>query len=222
MAPLMATALGFLLLTANSILAIHRSWGDAAATIFVIASYASLVLLFYFLRLFETAPPGSPAATKLGFGALILNSALAIYNSWDDAGSVAFVLVAVAALLLLVLRLREFEMATVWALTTLLTAMFAWRVVPIMPLAVGVLVFLCLREIDQVRGGEGGAWINMGEQYSALATVGIAVLTCTAALDTYDARRDPGSAAFVVVSYVVLVVLMGLFVRAFAQARASD
>ena len=136
MAPLMATALGFILLTANSILAIHRSWGDAAATIFVIASYASLVLLFYFLRLFETAPPASPAAKKLGFGALILNSALAIYNSWDDAGSVAFVLVAVAALLLLVLRLREFEMATVWALTTLLTAMFAWRVAPIMPLAV--------------------------------------------------------------------------------------
>ena len=62
----------------------------------------------------------------------------------------------------------------------------------------------------------------MGEQYSALATVGLAVLTCTAALDTYDARCDPGSAAFVVVSYVVLVVLMGLFVRAFAQARASD
>jgi hypothetical protein len=42
MAPLMATALGFLLLTANSIIAIHRSWGDAAATIFVIASYACL------------------------------------------------------------------------------------------------------------------------------------------------------------------------------------
>ena len=155
MAPLMATALGFILLTANSILAIHRSWGDAAATIFVIASYASLVLLFYFLRLFETAPPGSPAATKLGFGALILNSALAIYNSWDDAGSVAFVLVAVAALLLLVLRLREFEMATVWALTTLLTAMFAWRVAPIMPLAVGVLVFLCKKQSVQPRSNPG-------------------------------------------------------------------
>ncbi|CAD6340268.1 unnamed protein product [Miscanthus lutarioriparius] len=30
--------------------------------VFVIASYASLVLLFYFLHLFKTAPPGSPAA----------------------------------------------------------------------------------------------------------------------------------------------------------------
>ncbi|CAD6337747.1 unnamed protein product [Miscanthus lutarioriparius] len=169
------------------------------------------------------ADPQYSTLTKLGFGALILNSALAIYNSWDDAGSVAFVLVAVAAPLLLVLRLREFEMATVWALTTtLLTAMFAWRVAPILPLAVGVLVFLCLHDVDQVRGGEGGARMNMGGQYSALAKVGLAVLTCNAALDAYDVRRDPVSAAIVFVSHVVLVALMGLFVRAFAQARASD
>ena len=63
MAPLMATVLGFLLLTANSILEIHRSWGDAAAMVFVIASYASLILLFCFLRLFESAPTGLPART---------------------------------------------------------------------------------------------------------------------------------------------------------------
>jgi hypothetical protein len=169
------------------------------------------------------ADPQYSTLTKLGFGALIFNSALAIYNSWGDAGSVTFVLVAVDALLLLFLRLREFEMATVWALTTLLTAMFAWRVATtIMPLAVGVLVFLCLRGVDQVRGGEGGARINVAGQYSALAKVGLAVLTCNAAIDAYDVRRDPVSAAFVLVCYVVLVVLMGLFIRAFAQARASD
>jgi hypothetical protein len=105
------------------------------------------------------------------------------------------------------------------ALTTLLTAMFAWSVAPILPLAIGVLVFLCLREIDQVRGGEGGGRINMAGQYSALAKVGLAVLTCKAALDGYDASRDLVSAAVVFVSHVVLVVLMGLFVRAFAHAR---
>ena len=99
MAPLMATALGFILLTANSILAIHRSWGDAAATIFVIASYASLVLLFYFLRLFETAPPGSPAA-------------------------------------------RGRARAGVWLTTTLLTAMFSWRVSALMPPPLAAAVWL--------------------------------------------------------------------------------
>jgi hypothetical protein len=72
----MATALGFLLLTANSITAIHRSWGDAAATIFVIASYASLVLLFYFLRLFETAPPGSPARDRAKIGVWLMTTLL--------------------------------------------------------------------------------------------------------------------------------------------------
>jgi len=95
----MATALGFILLTANSILAIHRSWGDAAATIFVIASYASLVLLFYFLRLFETAPPGSPAA-------------------------------------------RGRARAGVWLTTTLLTAMFSWRVSALMPPPLAAAVWL--------------------------------------------------------------------------------
>ncbi|TVT97338.1 hypothetical protein EJB05_57406, partial [Eragrostis curvula] len=57
-----AACLGFLLLTGNSIIAIGKSRGDTAATIFVITSYACLVLLFYLLRRFEAAAPGS--ATK--------------------------------------------------------------------------------------------------------------------------------------------------------------
>jgi hypothetical protein len=71
--------------------------------------------------------------TKLGLGALTFNSALAVYNSGGDAGSVAFVLAADAALLLLFLCLREFERAgrvrhriikaAAWVLTTLLTVM---------------------------------------------------------------------------------------------------
>ncbi|OEL25763.1 hypothetical protein BAE44_0013217 [Dichanthelium oligosanthes] len=91
--------------------------------------------------------------TKLGFGVLACNSALAIYKSWGDTGSVAFVLAADAALVVLFLCLREFERAgrgrdstkikaAVWTLTTLLTAMFASRVAPLMPPAAGAVVWL--------------------------------------------------------------------------------
>ncbi|CAL5050988.1 unnamed protein product [Urochloa decumbens] len=93
------------------------------------------------------------ALTKLGFGALAFNSSLSVYNSWGDASSVAFVLAADAALVLLFPCLREFEQArggagrgrkikaAVWLLTTLLTAMFASRVAPLMPPAVAALVW---------------------------------------------------------------------------------
>ncbi|KAJ1257979.1 hypothetical protein BS78_10G038000 [Paspalum vaginatum] len=91
--------------------------------------------------------------TTLGFAVLACNSGLAVYSSWGDAGSVAFVLLADTALLLLFLCLRQFERAAagrarddrikaeVWALTTLLTAMFASRVEPLMPPAVGAVVW---------------------------------------------------------------------------------
>ncbi|CAD6337725.1 unnamed protein product [Miscanthus lutarioriparius] len=101
--------------------------------------------------------------TKLGLGALTFNSALAIYNSWGDAGSVAFVLAADAAFVLLFLCLREFERggrgrdakikAAVWALTTLLTAMFASRVAPLMPPPVAAVVWLLA-----VATAAGGFW----------------------------------------------------------------
>ncbi|CAD6340323.1 unnamed protein product [Miscanthus lutarioriparius] len=51
------------------------------------------------------ADRGYSTLTKLGLGALTFNSALAIYNSCGDAGSVAFVLRADAALVLLFLCL---------------------------------------------------------------------------------------------------------------------
>jgi hypothetical protein len=179
------------------------------------------------------ADRGYSTLTKLGLGALTFNSALAIYNSWGDAGSVGFVLAADAALVLLFLCLRAFEQgarggrdakvkAAVWALTTLLTAMFASRVAPLMPPAVGVLVFICLRDVDHVRGGEGGHGINTDGQYYALAKVGFAVLTCNSAVEAYDTRRDPGSAAFMLVSYANLVILIGLFLRAFARGHAGE
>ncbi|KAL6606214.1 hypothetical protein ACP70R_041867 [Stipagrostis hirtigluma subsp. patula] len=105
-----------------------------------------------------------PALTKLGFAALACNSALAIYNSWGDAASVMFLLAADAALLLLFICLLEFERrggggagrnikAAVWALTTLLTAMFASRVAPLMPQAVAALVWAMA-----VATAAGGFW----------------------------------------------------------------
>ncbi|WVZ82521.1 hypothetical protein U9M48_029775 [Paspalum notatum var. saurae] len=103
--------------------------------------------------------------TKLGLGFLATNSLLAVYNSWGDAGAVAFVLTADAALALLFLCLREFEQAhgdagrrrnikaAVWALTTALTGMFASRVAPLMPPAVAAGVW-----IVAVATGAGGFW----------------------------------------------------------------
>ncbi|WVZ82542.1 hypothetical protein U9M48_029796 [Paspalum notatum var. saurae] len=94
----------------------------------------------------------SSGLTKLGFGVLACNSALAVYTSWGDPGSVVFVLLADAALALLFLCLRQLERAggardkkvikaAVWALTTLLIALFASNVAPLMPPAVGVVVW---------------------------------------------------------------------------------
>ncbi|KAK8454789.1 hypothetical protein SEVIR_4G033800v4 [Setaria viridis] len=96
-----------------------------------------------------------PALTKLGFAVLGCNSVLAVYNSWGHPDSVAFVLGADAALALLFLCLCQFERdrggagargrrvikAAVWALTTLLTLMFASRVAPLMPPVVAAAVW---------------------------------------------------------------------------------
>ncbi|CAN6165146.1 unnamed protein product [Urochloa humidicola] len=91
---------------------------------------------------------------KLGLAALTCNSAFALYRSRDDprSGSAAFVAGAYGALLLLGYFLRKFERrdqgdrrrtkAAVWLLTTILTAMFASRVAPLMPPAVGSVVYL--------------------------------------------------------------------------------
>ncbi|CAD6343163.1 unnamed protein product [Miscanthus lutarioriparius] len=89
--------------------------------------------------------------TKLGFAALTGNSALAIYRSRDDPRAVAFVAGAYGGIALLFHFLRRFERgegdggrtrAAVWVLTTLLTAMFASRVAPLMPPTVGLFVYL--------------------------------------------------------------------------------
>ncbi|CAN6215124.1 unnamed protein product [Urochloa humidicola] len=122
------------------------------------------------------------AQTKIGFAVLAFNSALAIGRSWGDAGSVAFVLAADAAL---------------------------------------ALIFLCLREFERAGGGDGVAARNnnMAGPYSALARVGLAVVACNAALDAYGGRGDALSAALVLACFSFLVILTGLFVRAFARAH---
>ncbi|CAL5044626.1 unnamed protein product [Urochloa decumbens] len=96
---------------------------------------------------------GRSLLTMIGLGFLTYNAAFAAYRSWGegDLVSVGFVLAAYAALLLLLHSLRRFERAgpgdrgrlkaAVWGLSTLLTVMFASRVAPLMPPAVGVAVW---------------------------------------------------------------------------------
>lgn len=102
--------------------------------------------------------------TKIGLVVLLGNSALAIYNSRGRAGSVAFVLGADAAVALLIVALAQYERAegaaargkikgAVWALSTLLTAMFASRVAPLMPPFVAALVW-----VMSVATAVGGFW----------------------------------------------------------------
>ncbi|XP_066369327.1 uncharacterized protein [Miscanthus floridulus] len=85
--------------------------------------------------------------TTLGFAALTGNSALANYRLRDDPRAVAFVAGAYVGIALLFHFLRKFERgegdgsrtrAAVW----LLTAIFAARVAPMIPPAVGALVYL--------------------------------------------------------------------------------
>lgn len=91
--------------------------------------------------------------TALGFAFLTFNSGMALYRSNGDAGSVIFVavsyldLVALFACLRLYERLdrhsprRERIKAAVWALTTLLTVMFTYKVAEVMPLAFKLVVW---------------------------------------------------------------------------------
>ncbi|KAJ1258002.1 hypothetical protein BS78_10G040200 [Paspalum vaginatum] len=76
------TILGFLLLTANSTMAIYKSWGDAAATIFVMMSYFSFVLLFYCLRRFEKAAQGSATKDRAKVGVWLTTTLLTTMFSW--------------------------------------------------------------------------------------------------------------------------------------------
>lgn len=85
---------------------------------------------------------------SLGLAFLSFNCGMAIYRSWPDASSVAFVAVAYVALLLLFRCLHLLERRrdrglklAVWALSTILTLMFSYKVAAIMPIWAQVLVW---------------------------------------------------------------------------------
>jgi hypothetical protein len=173
----------------------------------------------------------SSGLTSLGFGVLAFNSVLAIYTSWGDAASVATVLAADAALVLLFLCLRAFEQggrererdakiktASLWVLTTLLTAML-FSGYPskgaLAPLVAGALVFLCLREFNRAQFGLGG-------QYAELFKMVLGIAACDSALAHHHARGDAGSLLFVFIAYVGFLTLTWLFLRRFDdRARGS-
>ena len=76
------TCIGFILLTASSIAAIHRSHGEITETSFIVVSYLSLVLLFVLLRRFEAAPRNSPARGGAKAGVWVVTALLAAVFSW--------------------------------------------------------------------------------------------------------------------------------------------
>jgi hypothetical protein len=94
---------------------------------------------------------GSSWLTLLGLILLTGNSIMAIYRS-RDFWAIAFVVFSYLNLVLLFSLLRWYEQVpesprrhrikvAVWLLTTLLTAMFAYKVAAVMPLPVAVLVW---------------------------------------------------------------------------------
>jgi len=97
---------------------------------------------------------GFPLLTALGFSFLTFNLVLAIYRSQGDPSAVGFVAFSYLDLVLLFYCLRRFENAepdsparrhlklAVWILTTLLTAVFSYKIAAIMPLPLQILVWV--------------------------------------------------------------------------------
>ncbi|CAL5045927.1 unnamed protein product [Urochloa decumbens] len=96
----------------------------------------------------------SRAISMAGFLFLTVNSTVAIYRSQGDVAAVSVVVASYACLLKLFYCLQRFEAAPpgspardrarigVWITTTLLTAMFSWRVAALMPGLVAAAVWL--------------------------------------------------------------------------------
>jgi Family of unknown function (DUF6490) len=77
--------IGFALLTCNSALAIYRSNGDAWSVAFVVSAYFSLLLLFWFLRLYEQAGRNTAEGGKLKVAIWILSTFLTCMFSYKVA-----------------------------------------------------------------------------------------------------------------------------------------
>ncbi|OEL38386.1 hypothetical protein BAE44_0000596 [Dichanthelium oligosanthes] len=214
---------GFGFLTLNSGLAIYRANGDLASILFVAGSYITLLLLFRCLHDYERAPPGSPArqrarravwllTTTLGrrhmerrlalamaaLGVLACNSALAIHKDRGGAGSLAFLLVAFASLVVSI---------------SLFLAKFDDHVNGVEQSQVQL--GRGLAADDAAHGDvcvEGGAADARGtDRRLALAMVAFGVLACNSALAVHKARGDAGSVAFVLIAFAALVVSISLF-----------
>ncbi|XP_062223719.1 uncharacterized protein LOC133922407 [Phragmites australis] len=98
--PWLATA-GFGYLTFSSGMALHRSRGDPGAVAFILFAYVDLVLLFYCLRRYERAEPGSPLRDWLKVAVWLLTASLTLLFSYK----VAAVMPAAVAVLVWVLGL---------------------------------------------------------------------------------------------------------------------
>ena len=84
-APAWATTAGLGFLTLNSGLAIYRADGDPGSILFVLGSYAALLLLFRCLRDYERAPPGSPARERARRAVWPLTALLTLGFAWKVA-----------------------------------------------------------------------------------------------------------------------------------------
>ncbi|TKW37256.1 hypothetical protein SEVIR_1G036100v4 [Setaria viridis] len=74
--PSMLTIIGFAFLTFNSGVAVYLSSIDLGAAWFAGFCFLDLGLLFYCLRLYERAPPGSPRREHLKMAAWLLTTML--------------------------------------------------------------------------------------------------------------------------------------------------
>lgn len=96
----------------------------------------------------------SGASSAIALGIVAANCGAAIYHSWHDPWSVAFVVASFLILVLLFLALRVYESsprgsrrslhvkAGVWALSTALTIMFSYKVAAFMPFPVAAVVWV--------------------------------------------------------------------------------
>ncbi|KAL6604436.1 hypothetical protein ACP70R_042863 [Stipagrostis hirtigluma subsp. patula] len=79
------TVLGFAFLTFNSGMAVYRSPGDLWAIAFVAFSYVDLLALFFCLRQYESAEPGSQLRDRLKVAVWLLTTALTLVFSYKVA-----------------------------------------------------------------------------------------------------------------------------------------
>ncbi|KAJ3709061.1 hypothetical protein LUZ61_012766 [Rhynchospora tenuis] len=79
------SSLGFGMLTFNSARVVYNSNQDIGSISFVLISYLDLLLLFWFLRLFEKAAPNSPNRERIKVVVWLLSTLLTVMFSWKVA-----------------------------------------------------------------------------------------------------------------------------------------